>query len=145
MLERACFESLYTTVLLPPPQTVLLRPLSSSTPPSSRHSHHLHNMVSAAFADRPLKKVVLFDVDGTLTPARQVCPTFAPQHFAFLYLQSVTPEMMTVLRSLRKKAVIGVVGGSDFVKISEQFSKAGFDGVYSVHLTMEYAQRGHTL
>ena len=29
-------------------------------------------MVSAAFTDRPLKKLVLFDVDGTLTPARQV-------------------------------------------------------------------------
>lgn len=24
------------------------------------------------FADRPIKKLVLFDVDGTLTPARQV-------------------------------------------------------------------------
>jgi phosphomannomutase len=29
-------------------------------------------MVSAAFADRPNKKVILFDVDGTLTPARLV-------------------------------------------------------------------------
>ena len=35
-------------------------------------------MVSAAFADRPLKKLVLFDVDGTLTPARQVCPPLTP-------------------------------------------------------------------
>jgi len=25
-----------------------------------------------SFADRPIKKLVLFDVDGTLTPARQV-------------------------------------------------------------------------
>jgi trehalose-6-phosphatase len=32
----------------------------------------LNTMVSAAFADRPQKKLVLFDVDGTLTPARQV-------------------------------------------------------------------------
>jgi hypothetical protein len=29
-------------------------------------------MVSAAFADRPLKKLILFDVDGTLTLPRQV-------------------------------------------------------------------------
>jgi phosphomannomutase len=29
-------------------------------------------MVSADFAERPVKKLVLFDVDGTLTPARQV-------------------------------------------------------------------------
>lgn len=32
-------------------------------------------MVSQAFADRPNKKLILFDVDGTLTPARQVCIT----------------------------------------------------------------------
>lgn len=30
-------------------------------------------MVSDAFANRPIKKLCLFDVDGTLTPARQVC------------------------------------------------------------------------
>jgi phosphomannomutase len=29
-------------------------------------------MVSADFAERPIKKLVLFDVDGTLSPARQV-------------------------------------------------------------------------
>ncbi len=29
-------------------------------------------MASQDFADRPLKKLLLFDVDGTLTPARQV-------------------------------------------------------------------------
>lgn len=29
-------------------------------------------MVSADFVERPIKKLVLFDVDGTLTPARQV-------------------------------------------------------------------------
>lgn len=29
-------------------------------------------MASQDFADRPLKKLILFDVDGTLTPARQV-------------------------------------------------------------------------
>jgi len=29
-------------------------------------------MASQDFADRPIKKLLLFDVDGTLTPARQV-------------------------------------------------------------------------
>ena len=29
-------------------------------------------MVSADFADRPVKKLILFDVDGTLSLARQV-------------------------------------------------------------------------
>ncbi|KAH9946496.1 eukaryotic phosphomannomutase [Amylocystis lapponica] len=66
-------------------------------------------MVSAAFADRPSKTLILFDVDGTLTPARQ----------------GVSTEMIQLLRTLRKKAIIGVVGGSDLVKISEQLTVAG--------------------
>jgi phosphomannomutase len=48
--------------------------------------------------------LVLFDVDGTLTPARR----------------SASPEMLQTLEALRKKAVIGFVGGSDLVKIREQ-------------------------
>ncbi|KAI0825858.1 eukaryotic phosphomannomutase [Irpex lacteus] len=66
-------------------------------------------MVSQAFADRPNKKLILFDVDGTLTPARQ----------------SASPEMIATLRALRKKYVVGVVGGSDYVKVSEQLSVHG--------------------
>ncbi|KAF9813439.1 hypothetical protein IEO21_05598 [Rhodonia placenta] len=65
-------------------------------------------MVSV-FADRPLKKLVLFDNDGTLTPARQ----------------TVSLEMTQILRALRKKVVIGVVSGSDFVKVSEQLAVTG--------------------
>lgn len=66
-------------------------------------------MVSSAFADRATKKLVLFDVDGTLTPARQ----------------AVSNEMLETLRDLRKKAIVGFVGGSDLVKISEQLSVQG--------------------
>ncbi|KAH9967294.1 eukaryotic phosphomannomutase [Russula dissimulans] len=66
-------------------------------------------MTSPDFADRPLKKLLLFDVDGTLTPARQ----------------GVSPEMLDVLKELRKKVAIGFVGGSDFAKISEQLSNKG--------------------
>lgn len=51
--------------------------------------------------------LVLFDVDGTLTPARRF----------------VTPDMQKTLEALRKKAVIGFVGGSDFVKQEEQLGK----------------------
>ena len=36
--------------------------------------------------------------------------------------------MMALLRQLRKKVVIGVVGGSDFKKISEQLSLEGANG-----------------
>ncbi|XP_034782617.2 phosphomannomutase 2-like [Acipenser ruthenus] len=46
----------------------------------------------------------LFDVDGTLTAARQ----------------RVTPEMDAFLQRLRQKVKVGVVGGSDFEKIKEQ-------------------------
>ncbi|KAG6813827.1 Phosphomannomutase 1 [Tricholoma furcatifolium] len=66
-------------------------------------------MVSSAFADRPQKKLVLFDVDGTLTPARQ----------------DVSKEMVETLRDLRKKVVIGFVGGSDLPKISGQLTFEG--------------------
>ncbi|KAK1232727.1 Phosphomannomutase 1 [Marasmius sp. AFHP31] len=66
-------------------------------------------MVSSDFADRPLKKLVLFDVDGPLTLARQ----------------PAQPEVIEVLKELRKKVVIGFVGGSDLVKISEQLSING--------------------
>ncbi|KAF9564271.1 phosphomannomutase [Agrocybe pediades] len=61
-------------------------------------------MVSSAFADRPNKKLCLFDVDGTLSLARQ----------------SASPEMKATLAALRKKYVIGFVGGSDLMKIIEQ-------------------------
>ncbi|KAE9399860.1 eukaryotic phosphomannomutase [Gymnopus androsaceus JB14] len=66
-------------------------------------------MVSSDFSDRPLKKLVLFDVDDTLTLPRQ----------------PVTPEMVSLLKDLRKKMAIGFVGGSNFVKISEQLSFKG--------------------
>lgn len=47
---------------------------------------------------------MLFDVDGTLTKPRN----------------KVTPEMTEFLAELRKRAVVGIVGGSDYVKICEQ-------------------------
>jgi len=48
--------------------------------------------------------IALFDVDGTLTPARQ----------------QIKPDMMQVLKKLRKEITIGVVGGSDLPKQKEQ-------------------------
>ncbi|CUM62495.1 uncharacterized protein PRCAT00000045001 [Priceomyces carsonii] len=50
------------------------------------------------------KVLVLFDVDGTLTPARL----------------SISDEMEETLKKLKKKVVIGFVGGSDFNKQIEQ-------------------------
>ena len=42
--------------------------------------------------------------------------------------QEASQEMIYTLRALRKKFVIGFVGGSDMVKISEQLSVGGSDG-----------------
>ncbi|KAL1638531.1 Phosphomannomutase 1 [Diplodia intermedia] len=54
---------------------------------------------------RPVKNTVcLFDVDGTLTPARR----------------DVSPEMLQLLSELRHKVAIGFVGGSDLIKQQEQ-------------------------
>ncbi|KAI6250230.1 Phosphomannomutase [Erysiphe necator] len=53
--------------------------------------------------------IVLFDVDGTLTPARR----------------RATPEMLQLLAELRKKVAIGYVGGSNFDKQQEQLGTSG--------------------
>ncbi|KAF1815505.1 eukaryotic phosphomannomutase [Eremomyces bilateralis CBS 781.70] len=58
---------------------------------------------------RPIKNtVVLFDVDGTLTPARQ----------------DASPAMLQLLSELRHKVAIAFVGGSDLVKQQEQLGTA---------------------
>ncbi|KAG0041499.1 Phosphomannomutase, partial [Linnemannia elongata] len=60
---------------------------------------------STTFADRVHPDTIcLFDVDGPLTPAR-------------LY---ISKEMEETLAELRKKCVIGFVGGSDLTKQVEQ-------------------------
>ncbi|KAI1767552.1 eukaryotic phosphomannomutase [Hypoxylon sp. FL1150] len=59
--------------------------------------------------DRPVKNTIaLFDVDETLTKARQ----------------SVTPEMLSTLEHLRQKIAIGFVGGSNLAKQQEQLGAA---------------------
>ncbi|KAM0745798.1 putative phosphomannomutase [Meredithblackwellia eburnea MCA 4105] len=64
------------------------------------------------FDQRPQGKTLcLFDVDGTLSLARK----------------SATPEMLALLKELRKKCVIGFLGGSDFKKIEEQLAPNGED------------------
>ena len=48
----------------------------------------------------------------------------------FFLLQTASPEILKVLQEVRKKAVIGFVGGSDLVKISEQLAVDGRPGPY---------------
>ncbi|KAJ9108334.1 Phosphomannomutase 1 [Naganishia adeliensis] len=63
-----------------------------------------------AFANRTHPKTIcMFDVDGTLTPARQ----------------GASEEMLQLLRDLRKECAIAFVGGSDLNKISEQLALHG--------------------
>ncbi|KAM7508678.1 hypothetical protein LguiA_019131 [Lonicera macranthoides] len=51
--------------------------------------------------------IALFDVDGTLTAPRTV----------------ITPKMLEFMRELRKSVIVGIVGGSDLAKISEQLGQ----------------------
>ncbi|GAB2290992.1 hypothetical protein Dimus_025246 [Dionaea muscipula] len=55
--------------------------------------------------------IALFDVDGTLTAPRKVA----------------TPEILEFMQKLRKVVAVGVVGGSDLVKISEQLGSTVVD------------------
>ncbi|KAG8378597.1 hypothetical protein BUALT_Bualt07G0002100 [Buddleja alternifolia] len=55
--------------------------------------------------------IALFDVDGTLTAPRKVA----------------TPKMLEFMRELRKVVTVGVVGGSDLIKISEQLGRTVID------------------
>lgn len=62
------------------------------------------------FAERKLPTTIcMFDVDGTLSAARQ----------------TAKPEMLETLRRLREVCAIAFVGGSDLVKIEEQLRGDG--------------------
>ncbi|SGZ50947.1 CIC11C00000002727 [Sungouiella intermedia] len=73
------------------------------------------------------KTLVLFDVDGTLTPARL----------------TISDEMKQTLEALRKKVVIGFVGGSDLSKQVEQLGPTvlqDFDYCFSENGLTAYKQ-----
>jgi phosphomannomutase len=62
------------------------------------------------FAERKFPKAIcMFDVDGTLTPARL----------------GISKEMAATLRKLREYTAVAFVGGSDLVKITEQLQVPG--------------------
>jgi len=82
--------------------------------------------MSKTFADRPRNILCLFDVDGTLTLARQ----------------AATKEMIDTLHELRKKVVVGFVGGSDLVKITEQLEIGGNSAIHDFDYA--FAENGLT-
>jgi phosphomannomutase len=72
--------------------------------------------------------IVLFDVDGTLTPARK----------------TVSKEVLDALYNLRDKVTIGFVGGSDLKKQQEQLGENG--EIVVVHIDVRvYAESSLTL
>ncbi|XP_008989117.1 phosphomannomutase 1 isoform X2 [Callithrix jacchus] len=78
-------------------------------------------------ARRKERVLCLFDVDGTLTPARQ----------------KIDPEVAAFLQKLRSRVQIGVVGGSDYSKIAEQLGDGDeviekFDYVFAENGTVQY-------
>jgi phosphomannomutase len=58
-----------------------------------------------------VRKIALFDLDGTLSLPRQKCK----------------PEMVEFLQQLRKVATVGIVSGSDLRKINEQLGCSAFE------------------
>jgi len=70
--------------------------------------------------------ICLFDVDGTLTVPRQV----------------ITQEMRAFMDELRTKVIVGIVGGSDLVKIKEQmggdYFVASYDYVFAENGLVAY-------
>ena len=85
-------------------------------------------------SERPIKNtLVLFDVDGTLTPARKV---ILPNQVADEQLAS--PEMLELLQHLRHKVAIGFVGGSDLAKQQEQLGSTGSSGIIVVEIEIDH-------
>lgn len=80
------------------------------------------------FSQRPRPRTLcLFDVDGTLSLARQ----------------AATPQMLLLLERLRKECAIGFVGGSDLSKIREQLQPKGAED--PIHLfDYGFAENGLT-
>ena len=65
------------------------------------------------FKERKLPKLIcMFDVDGTLNPARQ----------------AATPEMISILKKLRGYTATAFVSGSDLKKIEEQLNTGDQSG-----------------
>eukprot|EP00873_Tetraselmis_striata_P014146 jgi/Tetstr1/434410/TSEL_023510.t1 len=80
--------------------------------------HRLAAFTAAQAATGKMPTIALFDVDGTLTVPRS----------------TVEQKMLDFIAKLRKKVTVGIVGGSDLVKIKEQLGEgctASFDYTFS--------------
>jgi len=77
---------------------------TSTMPPAPKSART--TPVDWAGRERP-DTLVLFDVDGTLSPSRK----------------TVSPQIIELLKQLKKKVIIGYVGGSDVAKQIEQLGE----------------------
>lgn len=69
------------------------------------------------FAQRRFPKAIcMFDVDGTLTPARQ----------------DATPQTVALMKKLREYTATAFVSGSDLPKIQDQLGATGENGASSL-------------
>jgi len=73
----------------------------------------------SSMESRDTKTLVLFDVDGTLTPPR---------------LQML-PNMRETLRLLSQRVMVGIIGGSDHAKVKEQLGNTDIEQEYDYVFT----------
>ena len=72
------------------------------------------------------KVIALFDVDGTLTvPRKQITPgkwkvSCFSYESAWFWPVFIIIEMEQFMQKLKEKVTVGIVGGSDYCKITEQ-------------------------
>ncbi|KAH0601034.1 hypothetical protein MHUMG1_02035 [Metarhizium humberi] len=92
--------------------------------------------------ERPLKDTIcLFDVDGTLTPARLHAETST---IFFSCKKDASPEILSTLAALRQKCAIGFVGGSDLNKQQEQIGKPAGNVPVTTLFDFCFAENGLT-
>lgn len=116
-----------TTVasMTPPPPSVFVGEEMKNENLKSANSALTNSHPDWADRENPTT-LVLFDVDGTLSPSRK----------------TASPEMLKLLLDLKKKVVIGYVGGSDLSKQCEQLgedaAKSLFDFGFSENGAMAF-------
>lgn len=79
----------------------------------------------------------LFDVDGTLTPSRMVFFFFFQIVKNEKKKKHITQDMKDLLKRVREKSSIAIVGGSNFVKQKEQLGDSGMN-LYSLFSLLKF-------
>ncbi|KAJ8460311.1 hypothetical protein OPV22_033237 [Ensete ventricosum] len=119
--DRGTSRAAPLALLLPPFRSQILLHILAPNPTRVSGSALVPDRSEKSIGRMAARKpdvIALFDVDGTLTAPRKV----------------ITPQMLEFMRQLREVVSVGVVGGSDLVKITEQLGKTvihDYDYVFS--------------